>query len=165
MEMDIVQDLKLSKSLVLQHFDLPATALLWSYGEGKWNIRQLLIHIVDAETVLYDRIRRIISEQPNPLIWAFDQDAWAAHLDYHTFPLEISNKYSPECGRASYTLQKDTTYPMVICPSCIVRPGSERCAMKWIKSPGIAGVIWHRLKWLWGEAFNNWSLGTILHER
>ena len=92
MEMDIVQDLKLSKSLVLQHFDLPATALLWSYGEGKWNIRQLLIHIVDAETVLYDRIRRIISEQPNSLIWAFDQDAWAAHLDYHTFPLEISKQ-------------------------------------------------------------------------
>ena len=54
--------------------------------------RYLLVHLTDAETVLYDRIKRIISEQPRPVLWAFDQDSWAAHLDYETIPLETSKQ-------------------------------------------------------------------------
>ena len=44
-----------------------------------------------AETVLYDRIRRAISE-PKQVLWAFDQDAWAKGLDYTQTPLELSRQ-------------------------------------------------------------------------
>ena len=49
----------------------------------------LRLGLADAETVLFDRIRRIISEG-RPVVWAFDQDAWAKELDYSQLPLELS---------------------------------------------------------------------------
>ncbi len=61
------------------------------YGPGKWSVREILHHLSDAETVLFDRIRRVISE-PRPLIWAFDQDAWAKNLNYGDRPLELSRE-------------------------------------------------------------------------
>lgn len=90
--MDIIDQLESTKKRVLEYFNLPETVLHKTYADGKWTIRQLLVHIADAETVLYDRIRRIISEQPRPVVWAFDQDSWAAHLDYTTFPLDASRQ-------------------------------------------------------------------------
>jgi hypothetical protein len=48
---------------------------------GKWSVRQILAHLSDAEMVAADRLRRIIAEN-NPTIVAYDQDAWAANLDY-----------------------------------------------------------------------------------
>ncbi|MGB0932152.1 MAG: DinB family protein, partial [Chitinophagales bacterium] len=68
---------------------LPEEELQKTYGEGKWNIRQILNHLSDAETVLYDRIRRGISK-PRQVIWGFDQNAWAEKLNYNTFPLEVN---------------------------------------------------------------------------
>ena len=52
-------------------------------------IRQGLHHLADAETVLFDRIRRVLSEG-RPIVWAFDQDAWAQSLDYQVRPLALS---------------------------------------------------------------------------
>lgn len=46
-------------------------------------------HLADAETVLYNRIRQVISE-PKQIQWAFDQDAWSKELDYSSMPLELS---------------------------------------------------------------------------
>ena len=44
---------------------------------------------MDAETVLYDRVKRVIAE-PKSVIWAFEQEAWCQALDYKTFPLKIN---------------------------------------------------------------------------
>jgi hypothetical protein len=41
--------------------------------------------------VLYDRIRRTISE-PRQVLWAFDQDAWARGLDCAAMPLDFSRR-------------------------------------------------------------------------
>ena len=46
-------------------------------------------HLSDAETVLFDRIRRVISE-PRPVVWAFDPDDWADGLGYADRPLDLS---------------------------------------------------------------------------
>jgi hypothetical protein len=78
-----------TKQMTLNPFELSETELTRAYAPGKWNVRQLLNHITDAETVLYDLIRRVIAE-PRPVIWAFDQDRWNEQLDYSTFPLEIN---------------------------------------------------------------------------
>ncbi len=48
---------------------------------GKWNIRQILRHLADAELVGAHRFRVMLAED-NPPISAWDQNLWAANLDY-----------------------------------------------------------------------------------
>jgi DinB superfamily len=48
---------------------------------GKWSIRQIMAHLADSEMVAGGRLRQIIAED-NPRIQAYDQNAWAANLDY-----------------------------------------------------------------------------------
>jgi DinB family protein len=89
--MDIVTRLEAARARTLAHFDLSEEQLERSYAPRKWTVRFLLHHLADAETVLYDRIRRIISE-PRQVIWAFDQDSWAQRLDYSGMPLDLSRR-------------------------------------------------------------------------
>lgn len=53
----------------------------YSPAPGKWTIRQIVCHLADAELVTGVRLRRVIAEQ-DPLLEAFDQDAWALRLGY-----------------------------------------------------------------------------------
>jgi hypothetical protein len=87
--MEIIERLEATKAATLRYYDLGNEQLDKSYGSGKWTIRYILHHLADAETVLYDRIRRVISE-PKQVLWAFDQSAWATGLDYANVPLELS---------------------------------------------------------------------------
>ncbi len=65
-------------------------------------MREVLVHIVDAETVLYDRIRRVIAG-PKEVIWAFDQDRWCQALDYQTYPLDLAEaQYLATRGNVLY---------------------------------------------------------------
>lgn len=48
---------------------------------GKWNIREIAIHLCDSEIVGAHRIRKVMSEE-NGLIIGYDQDKWASHLNY-----------------------------------------------------------------------------------
>lgn len=89
--MDIIERLEAGKDRTLRYFELPEEQLDRTYASGKWPVRYLLHHLADAETVLFDRIRRVISE-PKQVIWAFDQDAWARGLDYSKMPLELSRR-------------------------------------------------------------------------
>ena len=89
--MDIVARLEAARSQTLKCFDLSEEQLARNYGPGKWTVRFLLHHLADAETVLFDRIRRVISE-PRQVLWAFDQDAWAKGLDYSGIPLDLSRR-------------------------------------------------------------------------
>ena len=86
---ELIHALEKSAKETLSYFDLPEQQLQKSYGEGKWTVRQILHHLTDAETILYDRVRRTISV-PDQVIWAFDQEAWAVELNYQQFPMEIN---------------------------------------------------------------------------
>lgn len=46
-----------------------------SYGPGKWSARQLLIHLVHAETIFSERIRFALAD-PAYVVVPFDQDVW-----------------------------------------------------------------------------------------
>ena len=69
--------------------ELLAVVLTGVYGEeidftpgpGKWSIRQIVAHLADAELVAAHRLRQVVAEN-NPTLIAFDQNAWAANLDY-----------------------------------------------------------------------------------
>ena len=89
--MDITTRLEAARNRTLKYFDLSEAQLQRRYGPGKWTVRFILHHLADAETVLFDRIRRVISE-PRQVLWAFDQGAWATGLDYSKIPLDISRR-------------------------------------------------------------------------
>jgi hypothetical protein len=61
------------------------------YREGGWTGKEVLIHIKDSETVSYDRLRRIISEE-NPMLWFFEQDQWQKNLNYMEQDIELAKK-------------------------------------------------------------------------
>lgn len=89
--MSIIEKLEATKAATLDFYNLGEQELGKSYGPGKWTVRQILHHLADAETVLYDRVRRVISE-PKQVLFAFDQSAWAKQLDYENVPLEMSQR-------------------------------------------------------------------------
>ncbi|HVB74723.1 MAG TPA: DinB family protein [Ktedonobacteraceae bacterium] len=52
-----------------------------SPAPGEWSIREVLIHMPDSEIFVYERIRRILAED-KPILHAFPEEMWAAHLNY-----------------------------------------------------------------------------------
>ncbi len=70
-------------------FSAGADQLARAYAPGKWTMRQLLIHITDSQTICLDRLRRIAADD-KPLLLAFDQDRWVAHLHYERLDLGVS---------------------------------------------------------------------------
>jgi hypothetical protein len=89
--MQLIQQLEQTRDETLDFFALGDEDLARTYAPGKWSVRFLLLHLADSETVLFDRIRRILSE-PRQVLWVFDQDAWARGLDYSRVPLDISRR-------------------------------------------------------------------------
>jgi len=89
--MRLIQDLEATRDETLKYFALGERELARTYAPGKWSTRYLLHHLADSETVLYDRIRRVLSE-PRQVLWVYDQDAWATGLDYSRVPLELSRR-------------------------------------------------------------------------
>jgi DinB superfamily len=87
--MEIIEQLEKIKLETLKYFDLPEQDTQKKYGPDKWSVRYVLHHLADSESVLFYRIRRVISE-PKQVIWFYDQEAWAKKLDYSTVPLELA---------------------------------------------------------------------------
>ena len=87
--MQLIRDLEATRDETLGYFSLAEQDLRRVYGPGKWPVRFVLLHLADSETVLFDRIRRVLSE-PRGVLWVYDQDAWARGLDYSQVPLEIA---------------------------------------------------------------------------
>lgn len=89
--MSLIRDLERTRDETLDYFALGERDLARAYEPGKWPVRFILHHLADSETVLYDRIRRVLSE-PRQVLWVFDQDAWAQGLDYANVPLALSRQ-------------------------------------------------------------------------
>ena len=86
--MQLIRDLEKTRDETLRYFSLDQRDLTRTYAPGKWPVRFILHHLADSETVLFDRIRRVLSE-PRQVLWVYDQDAWANGLDYSRVPLDI----------------------------------------------------------------------------
>jgi hypothetical protein len=54
---------------------------------GKWTIRQIALHTVDAEIVFSLRFRMLAAQDGSPILM-FDQDSWATNLDYSKQPVD-----------------------------------------------------------------------------
>ena len=89
--MRLIDELEATRNETLKLFTLDAASLARTYAPGKWSVRFILHHLADSETVLFERIRRVLSE-PRPVLWVYDPDAWAKGLDYSQVPLEVSRR-------------------------------------------------------------------------
>lgn len=89
--LQVVRQLEATRDETVRYFGLGEDDLARTYAAGKWSVRYLLQHLTDTETVLYDRIRRVLSE-PRQVLWFYDQDAWAKALSYQHRPLEMSRR-------------------------------------------------------------------------
>jgi hypothetical protein len=69
--MDIVELLTATKIETEKYFNLSVDDLSKTYAAGKWDIKKILVHLADAESVLHERIKRVIAG-PKQVIWAFD---------------------------------------------------------------------------------------------
>lgn len=113
---DLIEQYRATKEETVGYFGLSEADLKKNYTPGKWTVQEVLHHIVDAETVLYDRVRRGIAN-PDQVIWAFDQDKWCQKLQYQDYPLEIvrpifesvreaviflANQYYEQFGKNTY---------------------------------------------------------------
>lgn len=54
---------------------------------GKWSIQELVIHLLDSDLVMADRIKRVIAED-KPALLAFDENKWVANLHYEEQSVE-----------------------------------------------------------------------------
>jgi len=66
---------------------VPAEALQWRPGEGRWSAHEVVVHCADSETNAALRIRYLLAEK-EPLIVGYDQVQWARQFDYHAQPLD-----------------------------------------------------------------------------
>jgi hypothetical protein len=66
---------------------VPAQAMRWRPGEGRWSAHEVACHAADAETNAAMRIRYLVTE-PKPVIQGYDEARWARDLDYQSAPLE-----------------------------------------------------------------------------
>jgi DinB family protein len=89
--MHLIHEFETTRDETLKYFSLDQRDLERRYGPGKWSVRFILHHLSDSETVLFDRIRRVLSE-PRQVLWVYDQDAWAKGLDYSQTPLDLSRR-------------------------------------------------------------------------
>ena len=54
----------------------------FSPAPGKWSVREIARHLADTEIVAGMRLRQIVAED-RPTLAMFDQDKWAANLNYN----------------------------------------------------------------------------------
>ncbi len=58
---------------------------MWQYRSPveAWTIHEIVIHIADSEANSFIRLRRLIAE-PGQAVMAYDENAWAERLAYHS---------------------------------------------------------------------------------
>lgn len=61
---------------------VPTAARQWRPSPGKWSAHEVIVHCADSESNGALRLRYLLAEKA-PTIMGYDQDAWAATLDYH----------------------------------------------------------------------------------
>ena len=80
---ELIAQYKQGYNEVIQSLEgLSSTSLTAHPIEGKWSAAEIVHHLADSETTSCLRLRRLLVED-HPLIQGYDQDAYAARLNYN----------------------------------------------------------------------------------
>ena len=80
-EEDPIKSIKKNTRLFKKFLEkIPKKKIDFAYAEGKWTIRQLLQHIIDAERVFAYRALTFSRKDGNALP-GFDENSWAEHAE------------------------------------------------------------------------------------
>ncbi len=76
--MSVLNNLNTSTTQLLEN--LPTEKWDYRYAEGKWSIREVLLHIIDTERIMAHRALRIARNDMTPMP-GFDQDDYIPYCD------------------------------------------------------------------------------------
>lgn len=78
---DVIQALRISgyRTMEIIH-SIPEAKSDFRYADGKWTVREVLCHMLDAERIFTYRALRFARNDKTPLS-GFDENAYAAHLN------------------------------------------------------------------------------------
>jgi len=98
---DIVQALRISgyRTLELIH-SIPEAKADFRYAEGKWSVREVLCHMMDAERIFSYRALRFARNDRTPLP-GFDEQTYAQHLN-------VSSRAMAQLGEEMQHLRTST---------------------------------------------------------
>ncbi len=83
----------------------------YQYAAGKWTIKEILVHIIDAERIFSNRALRIARNDKTPLP-GFDQDAYAPYMEANERNINALIEEYESVRKASLTLFKNLTDQM-----------------------------------------------------
>jgi uncharacterized damage-inducible protein DinB len=91
---DILQTLAALQQSTFQIFsNIPSDKQDYAYAEGKWTIKQLLSHMVDAERIFAYRLLRLLRGDQTPLP-GFDENAYVNNTDLSNYTLPaLANEF------------------------------------------------------------------------
>ena len=96
---------------------------MWQYKPGpeRWSIHETILHIADSEANSYIRCRCFLAE-PGKSIMAYDENRWAASLDYHRQSVQEALDLFRQLRQMSFRLIE--ALPEDVWSSTIVHPES-----------------------------------------
>jgi DinB superfamily len=68
---------------------LSEAQLQYRSAPDEWSIHEVVVHLADAESVGYWRLRKTLAEK-DALLAVYDEEAWAKNLDYSAQSLELA---------------------------------------------------------------------------
>ncbi|WP_178988414.1 DinB family protein [Winogradskyella schleiferi] len=75
----IVEGLKENLNVLVSFFsDIPEEKQNYAYAEGKWTVKDILLHIIDTERIFAYRALRIARRDKSPMV-GFEQDDYVAN--------------------------------------------------------------------------------------
>ncbi len=87
-DIDIVKGLKHNLDTNIEFYSkIPLLKHSYAYAEGKWTIKDILLHIVDAERIFAYRALRVARKDRTPLA-GFEQDGYVANGNTKSRTLE-----------------------------------------------------------------------------
>lgn len=103
-ETSLIEQLELRKTLTYSFFDeLPDKAWEFKYATGKWTVKEILRHILDAELIFNYRALSIVRGEKNGLI-GWSENDYALSIDIESL--------NPTSLLTSLKLQLDFTYDL-----------------------------------------------------
>jgi hypothetical protein len=85
--------------------EVPGEAMKFKPEPKEWSIHEIIFHIADSESNAASRARKLIAE-PGGVLMGYDQDIWAAKLNYHEQSLEDALETTRLVRKTTYELLK-----------------------------------------------------------